>query len=153
MLFRSDLNINLLRDPTWALIAVAATTVWLSLGVTFIVMSAGLQSVPDDLVEAARIDGAGAWRRFRKVVLPLLSPTLLFAFIVLTINAFQSFGQVDLLTQGGPNNRTDVVVFSIFQAAQGNPGVAAAQAVVLFLIVLTFTMVQLWFFERRVFYC
>ncbi len=147
-----DLDINLLRDPTWALIAVATTTVWLSLGVTFIVMSAGLQSVPDDLVEAARIDGAGAWRRFRKVVLPLLSPTLLFAFIILTINAFQSFGQIDLLTQGGPNNRTDVIVFSIFQAAQGNPGVAAAQAVVLFLIVLTLTMVQLRFLERRVFY-
>lgn len=147
-----DTDLDLLNDPTWALVAVSATTVWLSLGVTFIVMSAGLQSVPDDLLEAATVDGAKPWTRFRKVTLPLLSPTLLFAFVVLTINAFQSFGQIDLLTMGGPNERTNVMVYAIFNSVVTNPGVAAAQAVVLFLIVLGLTLVQLFFLERRVYY-
>jgi len=147
-----DTNIDLLNDPTWALVAVSATTVWLSLGVTFIVMSAGLQSIPDDLLEAATVDGAGPWTRFRRVTFPLLSPTLLFSLVVLTINAFQSFGQIDLLTGGGPNNRTDVIVFNIVSTSRQAPGRAAAQAVILFVIILVLTLVQLRFLERRVYY-
>ncbi len=145
-------NIDLLTDPTWALVAVSATTVWLSLGVTFIVMSAGLQGVPEDMLEAATVDGAGPWMRFRRVTLPLLSPTLLFSLVVLTINAFQSFGQIDLLTQGGPNGKTDVIVYNLVQTSRQVPGRAAAQAVVLFLIIFTLTLVQLRFLERRVHY-
>lgn len=147
-----DTNIDLLNSPTWALVAVSATTVWLSLGVTFIVMSAGLQGVPDDLLEAATVDGAGPWTRFRRVTFPLLSPTLLFSLVVLTINAFQSFGQVELLTGGGPNNKTDVIVFNIVSTSRQVPGRAAAQAVVLFVIILVLTLVQLKFLERRVYY-
>src|SRR3546814_13489978 len=85
------------RDPVrWlqykdtARAAVSVTTVWQNLGITFIIISAGLQSFPDDLYEAARVDGIGSWRRFRHITLPLLSPTLLFASVVLTISAFQS---------------------------------------------------------------
>jgi sn-glycerol 3-phosphate transport system permease protein len=129
------------------------TTVWLHLGFTFIVISAGLQSVPDELLESARMDGAGAWRRFRHVTLPLLSPTLLFVFVVLSINAFQSFGQIDLLTEGGPNDRTRVLVYAIFQEVRrGDPSTAAAQAVALFGILFLLTIIQLRVLERRVFY-
>ena len=143
-----------LQDPDTALIAVSLTTVWQNLGVTFIVMIAGLQSVPDELYESARIDGAGGWRQFSEITLPMLSPTILFASVVLTINAFQSFGQIDLLTQGGPFEETNVIVYSIFTEAFSNrdPGVAAAQAVVLFGIVLLLTIVQFRVLERRVFY-
>lgn len=144
--------VNFLQDPTWALPSVALATVWLHLGFTFIVMSAGLQSVPDELLESAVVDGAGPWMRFREITLPLLSPTLLFSFVVLTINAFQSFGQIDLLTQGGPLDRTNVVVYSIFRDVSSNPGVASVQAIALFAIVLGLTLVQFRVLERRVFY-
>jgi sn-glycerol 3-phosphate transport system permease protein len=140
------------QTEPWALWSVSAATIWQNLGFTFIIMSAGLQTIPDELLESARIDGAGTWRRFRHVILPLLSPTLLFAFVVLSINAFQSFGQVDLLTQGGPLGSTTVIVYSIFERVSSDPGAAAAQAIVLFVIVLALTIFQLRVLERRVFY-
>lgn len=143
-----------LNDPDWALLAVSLTTIWLNLGFTFIVMLAGLQSIPEELYESAKIDGAGAFSRFFDVTLPMLSPTMLFAFVVLTILAFQSFGQIDLLTQGGPLDRTNVIVYSIYTEGfrDFNQGAAAAQAVFLFLLVLGLTFVQFRFLERRVFY-
>ncbi len=144
--------INFLGHPSWALPAVALATVWLHLGFTFIVMSAGLQSVPDELLESARIDGAGPWMRFWHVTVPMLSPTILFALVVLTISAFQSFGQIDLLTQGGPLGHTNVVVYSVFRNVSSNPGVASVQALALFVIVLGLTLVQFRYLERRVFY-
>jgi multiple sugar transport system permease protein/sn-glycerol 3-phosphate transport system permease protein len=146
--------INWLSDPTWALFAVSLTTIWLHLGFTFIVMLAGLQAIPEELYESARIDGAGWWGRFKGVTLPMLSPTLLFASVVLTILAFQSFGQIDILTQGGPLDKTNVIVYSIYTEAfrDFNQGAAAAQAVVLFFILLGLTLIQFRFLERRVFY-
>ena len=86
-----------LESTTWALPAVALITIWQFLGLSFIIMSAGLQSVPDELLEAARIDGAGAWTRFWRMTVPLLSPTIFFAVVVSTIYAFQAFGAVDIL--------------------------------------------------------
>lgn len=146
--------VNWLNDTRWALPAVSLTTIWLNLGFTFIVILAGLQTIPQELHESANVDGAGAVSRFFNVTLPMLSPTLLFAVVVLTINAFESFGQIDILTQGGPLNRTNVIVYSIY--TQGfrnlNEGVAAAQGLALFVIVLTLTLLQFRFLERRVFY-
>ena len=104
-------SLSPLDDPKWALVAVAGVTIWQNLGLSFIIMSAGLQAVPDELLEAARVDGAGAWSRFRNVTLPMLSPTLFFATIVGSILAFHSFGQIDLLTAGrpaGPHERARV---------------------------------------------
>ena len=143
-----------LLDTSTALFAVAATTVWQNLGITFIILIAGLQGIPDDLYESARVDGASAWLQFREITVPMLSPTLLFASVILTINAFQSFGQIDLLTEGGPADSTNVIVYSIYQEAFENRNgvVAASQAVDLFLIVLVLTLVQFTFFERRVHY-
>jgi len=147
-------SLSPLDDPKWALVAVAGVTVWQNLGLSFIIMSAGLQAVPDTLLEAARVDGAGAWSRFRNVTLPMLSPTLFFATIVGSILAFHSFGQIDILTQGGPQDRTNVLVYAIYRTVfiENNDGKAAVLAIALFVITLVLTLVQLRYLERRVSY-
>ena len=143
-----------LQNPSWALVAVAVTTVWQTLGLTFILMSAGLQSVPDDLLEAARVDGAGAWSRFWHVTLPMMSPTIFFAVVIGSIFAFQTFGQIDLLTQGGPLKKTNVLTYFIYKALhdQSDPGKAAVLAVALFLITMALALLQIRLLERRVSY-
>ncbi|MBX3286694.1 MAG: sugar ABC transporter permease [Acidimicrobiales bacterium] len=145
---------SLLDDPRWALWAVSGVTIWQNLGLSFILMSAGLQGVPDDLLEAAEVDGAGAWSRLRNVVMPLLSPTIFFATIVGSILAFQAFGQIDLLTQGGPLKKTNVLVYAMYDAVfrQNNEGKAAVLSVALFAITLVLTLIQLRLLERRVTY-
>jgi ABC-type sugar transport system permease subunit len=147
-------DLGVLEDPDTALIAVSVTTIWQNLGLSFILMTAGLQSIPDDLYEAAAVDGANARQRFFHVTLPMLSPTLFFAAVVGSIMAFQAFGQIDLLTEGGPNNETNVLVYSIYRDVFrfGNDGVAAVKAIALFVIVFVLTIVQLRFAERRVSY-
>jgi sn-glycerol 3-phosphate transport system permease protein len=147
-------SLSPLDDPKWALVAVAGVTIWQNLGLSFIIMSAGLQGVPDELLEAARVDGAGAWSRFRNVTLPLLSPTLFFATVVGSILAFHSFGQIDLLTEGGPQERTNVLVYAIYKTVfkENNDGKAAVLAMALFAITLVLTVVQLKILERRVSY-
>jgi sn-glycerol 3-phosphate transport system permease protein len=144
----------LLQNPTWALVAVAVVTVWQTLGLTFILMSSGLQSVPDDLLEAARVDGASAWSRFWRVTLPLLSPTIFFAVVIGSIFAFQTFGQIDLLTQGGPlkPGRTNVLTYFIYTELSRDPGKAAVLAVALFLLTLMLALAQVRLLERRVSY-
>jgi sn-glycerol 3-phosphate transport system permease protein len=145
-----------LESTTWALPAVALITIWQFLGLSFIIMSAGLQSVPDELLEAARIDGAGAWTRFWRMTVPLLSPTIFFAVIVSTIYAFQSFGAVDILIgyQNAAQLHTNVLIYEIVNTlqVQNNPGAAAIMATVLFLITLGLTVLQMRFLERRVHY-
>jgi sn-glycerol 3-phosphate transport system permease protein len=143
-----------LQSTTWALPAVALTTVWQNLGLSFILMSAGLQAVPDDLLEAAQVDGAGPVTRFWRVTVPLLSPTIFFAVVVGSIFAFQTFGQIDLLTQGGPEDKTNVLTYFIVSELHQhqNPGSAAVLSIALFIITLTLTLLQLRFLERRVHY-
>jgi sn-glycerol 3-phosphate transport system permease protein len=145
---------SILQNPTWALAAVAITTIWQNLGLSFILMSSGLQAIPDELVEAAQIDGAGAWSRFRNVTVPLLSPTIFFSVVVGSIFAFQTFGQIDLLTQGGPTKHTNVLTYFIYTSLQQqqDDGKAAVLAVSLFGITLLLTLVQMRLLERRVFY-
>ncbi len=147
-------SLSPLDDPKWALVAVAGVTIWQNLGLSFIIMSAGLQAVPDELLEASRVDGAGTWSRFRNVTLPMLSPTLFFATIVGSILAFHSFGQIDLLTEGGPQDRTNVLVYAIYRTVfrENDDGKAAVLAVALFAVTLVLTMLQLRFLERRVSY-
>jgi sn-glycerol 3-phosphate transport system permease protein len=147
-------RIDWLNDLDWALPAVSATTVWLNLGLAFIVILAGLQAIPEELYESARVEGASDWSVFWHVTLPLLSPTLFFVSVVGTILAFQSFGQIHILTRGGPLDATTVIVYSIWQDAfqRFDYGVASVQAVALFLLVLGLTVIQIRFLERRVFY-
>jgi len=114
----------------------------------------GLQGVPEELYESAKIDGSGPVRTFIQIVLPLLSPTLFFVLIVSVISAFQAFGQINILTKGGPINSTNVVVFSIYQDAFINFrfGIGSAQALILFLIILLLTIVQFKVLEKKVHY-
>jgi ABC-type sugar transport system permease subunit len=144
----------ILDNPSLALFGVAIATIWQNLGLSFILMSAGLQAVPEDLIEAAEVDGAGAFSRFRNVTLPLLSPTIFFAVVVGSIFAFQTFGQIDLMTQGGPLRKTNVLTYFIYTELreQKNPGKAAVLAIALFVITMVLTLVQLRFLERRVHY-
>jgi len=146
--------VDLLNDPHRALFAVSATAVWQNLGIVFVTVIAGLQAMPAELHEAARVDGHGAWSRFRNVTVPMISPTLLFTTVVLTIRAFQTFGEIDLLTQGGPNNHTNVLTYSLYTTVfkERDPGAGAALAVVLFVIILLLTMMQFRFLEKRVHY-
>jgi sn-glycerol 3-phosphate transport system permease protein len=144
----------ILDNPDLALPAVAIVTIWQTLGLTFILMSSGLQTIPEDLYEAARVDGATPTRRFWQVTLPLLSPTIFFAVVVGTIFAFQTFGQIDLLTQGGPLKRTNVLTYFIVTTLrqQNNDGKAAVLAIALFSITLVLTLIQVRVLERRVHY-
>jgi len=143
-----------LTDPKWALFAVGMTTVWMNVGLATIVILAGLQNIPEELYESARVDGARAWNQFLHVTLPALSPTLLFVSVVGVIFAFESFGQIDILTKGGPLDSTNVIVYSIYREAflHYNVGLASAQAVVLFVLVLLLTLVQFVAAQRWVFY-
>jgi len=147
-------RVGWLTDPHWALPAVAAMTVWQSLGFDVAVLLAALQGVSDDLVEAARIDGGGPWAVFRHVIVPGISPALFFVGVVATLGVLQSFGQVHILTQGGPIGATNVIVYSIYREAFFNFqfGPAAAQAMVLFALVLACTALQFTVFERWVTY-
>jgi sn-glycerol 3-phosphate transport system permease protein len=145
-----------LESTTWALPAVALISIWQFLGLSFIIMLAGLQSVPDELLEAARIDGAGTWTRFWRMTVPLLSPTIFFAVVVGTIFAFQSFGAVDILitSENAVRLHTNVLIYNIINTLEvdNNPGAAAIMATVLFLLLLGLTILQMRFLERRVHY-
>jgi ABC-type sugar transport system permease subunit len=145
---------SILENPKYALLAVAVTTIWQNLGLSFIVMSSGLQAIPDEIIEASEVDGAGSGLRFFRVTLPLLSPTVFFAVVVGSIVAFQSFGQIDLLTQGGPLQKTNVLTYAIYTALRGeqNEGKAAVLSVALFLVTLVLTIAQMRILERRVHY-
>jgi ABC-type sugar transport system permease subunit len=145
---------GILGNPTWALPAVAVVSLWQNLGFSFILMSAALSSVPDEILEAAAIDGATGARRFFKVTVPLISPTLFFAAIIGVISGFQTFGQIDLLTQGGPAGHTNVLLYQIYTTFYTNAdtGTASVMAVALFVLLVLLTLLQFVFVQRRVFY-
>ena len=148
---------GLLRDSGTALTSVAMSSVWSSLGFTFILVTAGLQGIPAELYEAAAIDGATSSRRFRHVTLPMLGPTLLFVLIVLTTRAFQSYGEIDLLTGGGPKPQDSTTTLTYLTYGQnsiirGDAGLQAATAVLLFVVLLGLSLLQLNGIGRRVHY-
>ena len=148
---------GLLRDPDTALPSVALSSTWAGLGFTFILITAALQGIPRDLQEAAVVDGAGGIRRFWSVTVPLLGPTLLFVVIVLTTRAFQAYGEVDLLTRGGPRpeDSTTTITYLTYgtdSIINNNLGLQAAVAVLLFLVLLGLSIVQLAAIGRRVHY-
>jgi sn-glycerol 3-phosphate transport system permease protein len=146
--------IQWLTHTNTALWAIAIGTIWLGLGFNFTILLSGLQGVPEELYESAKIDGASPLRMFFNVTLPLLSPTLFFVSIISVIAAFQSFAQIDILTKGGPAGSTNVVVYSIYRDAFFNfhSAYASAQAVILFVILVALTGVQFKSLGGRVFY-
>lgn len=147
-------RINWTHDPAWALFSVSFVTIWLTSGINFIFLSAGLRNVPDELYESASIDGAGYFRRLFSITLPTISPAIFFQIIINIIGAFQSFSQIRLLTEGGPGDATNVIVYAIYRDAFFNYrfGTAAARSVILFLIIMVITLIQFSFEKRSVHY-
>lgn len=135
---------DFLHDPYLALPAIMLTSIWQGTGFQMLILLAGLQAIPDELYEAARIDGAGRMATFLHVTLPQLRNTLIFVVLVTTILAFRLFDQVQIMTHGGPRNATTTVMFEAVQAAFGRQQVAigAAMSVVLFVVVLVITLLQ-----------
>jgi sn-glycerol 3-phosphate transport system permease protein len=140
------------QNPDTALLAVSVSSIWQNLGLTFIIVLAAMQSIPDDLVEAATLDGYGAVRRFFKVTLPLLGPTLMFVVVVLVIFAFQAFGQIDILTKGGPQGATETLVYRIFTIQFDDANTAAVMSIGLFALTFVVTLAQYAMLQRRVTY-
>ena len=139
-----QLDINWIADPKYALLCVAVLTAWLNSGINFLYFSAGLANIDESIYERAAVDGASGVQQFFSLTLPGLSPIMFYTLVVNIIGAFQSFGQVKLLTQGGPGESTNLIVYSIYRDAFFNYrfGSAAAQAVILFLIIMALTLVM-----------
>lgn len=145
--------IQWLTDSKIALISVAITTIWMQIGINFIILLGGIQNISEEMYESAQIDGAGYFTRLFKITIPLLSPVLFFVFIIAIIGSFQTFGQIDLLTSGGPRESTNLIVYEIYQQAfsYGHFGFASAQAIILFFLILIVTIIQ-FRFEGKVHY-
>jgi sn-glycerol 3-phosphate transport system permease protein len=146
---------NHLLNGTHAMTLIVMAAVWKQISYNFLFFLAGLQSIPKSLIEAAAIDGAGPWRRFRTVQFPLLSPTTFFLLVINIVYAFfDTFGVVDATTQGGPAGATNILVYKVyydgFKAL--DLGGSAAQSVVLMAIVIALTVVQFRFVEKKVTY-
>ncbi|NKE08204.1 carbohydrate ABC transporter permease [Mesobacillus selenatarsenatis] len=147
-------GIQWLLDPEWALVSISISTIWMNIGFSFLILLGGLQNIDEYLYESARIDGAGYWYQLRRITIPMLSPTLFFIITISLINAFQTFGQVDILTKGGPSQATNLIVYSIYREAFVNYqfGTASAQAVFLFICILVVTILQFKLGEKKVHY-
>ena len=132
-------------DPAWAMPSIVLASAWKDLGFVMIILLAGLQAIPQELYEAATVDGAGPWRRLFNVTLPLLSPSTFFVVVISLINGFQVFDQVYAMTGGGPAGSTTVVVQQIYDLTfrYGAAGEASALSWMLFVLVLGVTVVQI----------
>ena len=128
----------------WAMPVVIIVSIWKSMGYYMILYLSGLQAIPRELYEAAKVDGAGSFQRFKSITLPMLTPTTFFVSIMLTIACFKVFDLVSVMTGGGPGRATNVLVYNIYNTAFVNYefGYASAISMVLFLIVLTITIIQ-----------
>lgn len=131
-------------DPAWAMPSIILASAWKDLGFVMVILLAGLQAIPQELQDAAKVDGAGWWRRLRSVTLPLLSPSTFFVVVISLINGFQVFDQVYAMTGGGPGGATQVVVQQIYDLTfrYGRAGEASALSWLLFIVILAVTIVQ-----------
>ncbi|MDO3410476.1 sugar ABC transporter permease [Saccharibacillus sp. CPCC 101409] len=143
-----------LQDENWALAAVMIVTVWKSIGWSMVFYLVALRSLPAELLEAASIDGANGWDRFRGIVLPLISPTTLFLSIMLTIQSLQAYDQINVMTQGGPAGSTRTLLYMYYQSAfeSFNVGEASAIAVILILICVLLSGISFLLSRRLVHY-
>jgi len=143
-----------LADKNLAMPAVIITSVWKGVGFAMVVYLAGLQSIPEDYYDAAKIDGATGWRRLRDITIPLLSSTTLFLLVISILGSFQVFTQIFIMTNGGPLGRTRTIVWYIYTTAfkDFNMGYAAAMAFALFAMMLGFTLLQFRFLRREIEY-
>lgn len=145
-------------SPGWAIYAVAGVSAWQFLGFSFILMIAGLQSLPEEVIEASKIDGASTWRSFWRVIVPLMSPTIFFAGVIGTIVALQNLGTINILIGGQGQEEfthTQVIIaylFNVLSLPPVNYGQAACISIALFGITLLVTVAQFRVLERRVHY-
>ena len=143
-----------LSDPTLAMPSIIAMSIWQGLGINIIIFLAGLQGIPADLLDAASVDGAGSWARFRHVTLPLLTPSIFFTTVLSLISSFQVFDQIYVLAKPKPTEWTITVVYFIYENGFKfcKMGYASAASWVLFLIVALFTAIYFWSQNRWVHY-
>ncbi len=145
-----------LTSTQWALASVIVVTIWGSLGFTVLLLLGAFGAIDQDVIEAAHLDGAGPVRTLWSISLPLVTPTLFFVVVTGTVEALTTFGQIQILTGGGPADSSKTLVYAIYQQAFGsgsaNFGLAAALGVVLFLLVLGLSLVQFGVLEKRVNY-
>ncbi|WP_428830367.1 carbohydrate ABC transporter permease [Cellulomonas endometrii] len=141
-------------ERPWPLVMVIVVYLWKNLGYVALIYLAGLQSVPQDLKDAAALDGASSFRTLRSIILPLLTPTSFFLLVTMMLASLQSFDIIKAMTQGGPLGSTTTLMYSVYQESfvNGRAGYASAVATVLFLVLLAVTAVQMRFVQRKVHY-
>ena len=146
-------RVRWLESPDWAMISLILATVWKTFGFDLLLFSAAIQNIPQHLYEAAEIDGANAWQRFRKITLPQLSPTIFFVMVVGIIGHLQMFDQARIMTAGGPGDSTTTVVMTIWnRLGQVEYGYGSTIATAFFLVILVLTIFQFWLSRRWVYY-
>jgi sn-glycerol 3-phosphate transport system permease protein len=154
-------NVGIFKNVAWlslskpfsALVAVSLSSIWRNLGLTFVIVLAGLQAVPDEVIEASVLDGYGPLRRFFRITVPLISPTLMFLAVILTVDAFQAYAQMEILTGGGPSGSTETVLYKITKLGSPvNIGTGAAMSLGLFLLTGIVAAAQFGVLNRRVHY-
>ncbi|XVV09861.1 carbohydrate ABC transporter permease [Actinoplanes sp. CA-131856] len=147
-------RIDWLGSSTWAPISVIVVNSWKTIGFSILVYIAGLQAIPDQLKEAAIVDGANAWTRFWRITFPMLSPTIFFLVVINTINSFQIFAEPRVLTQGGPGDASRTIVEYLYDRAFGDfdLGYASAIGITFMLILIVLTAIQFRFSRRWTFY-
>lgn len=148
-----NLHINWLYDTHFAMPALIIVSVWKLIGYNMVIFLSGFSTLNNDLLEASKIDGANAYETFKYVTVPLLSPTIFFVVIITAISSFQVFDLIYVMTQGGPLDSTNVLVYSIYKNAfeYFNIGKASALAYVLFAIILVLTLFQ-WHIRKKIVY-
>lgn len=147
-------NRQWLQDPQYAIFCVAAITVWMRLGSSFIFLLTGFRNVPQELLESARVDGAGYLGRLFRVVIPVASPQIFFVIFLNITGSFQSFGQIKLLTGGGPSGTTSVLIYKIYEAAFKNARfeTACSLSIILFACIFVITRIQFLLEKKAVVY-
>lgn len=143
-----------LGDTNWVIVSIAVVTIWSSLGLNVVIFLAGLQTIPPSLLEAARIDGAGPWRAFRSVTLPMLSPTIFFSSVVALISSFQAFDQIYVLVDPKDNEGARTIVYQVYNLGfrEFKLGMSSAAALILLALTLIVTLVQFGMQKRLVHY-
>jgi len=147
------IHINWLYDTHWAMAALIIVSVWKLIGYNMVIFLSGFSGISQSMFEAAKIDGANTFQTFKNVTVPLLSPTIFFVVIITAISSFQVFDLIYLMTEGGPLDSTNVLVYAIYKNAfeYFNVGKASALAYILFLIILVLTLVQ-WNLRKKIVY-
>lgn len=145
-----------LTDPLWAMVSVIVVDTWFSIGLAVLLFMAALDSIPEEVLEAAKVDGSYGWKLTRSIRIPLVTPTIFFLIVTQSVHALRQFAIIGVMTGGGPNGATKTLTVDIYDAAFGagtaNYGAASARGVVLMLIVMAISFVQFFVLERKVHY-